>query len=77
MTCVNCGADSSVLSTRRRRDGTISRRRQCDECGCRFSTVEQPVAMANDRATIMESIDKIRTELLGLKAVVDDRARRL
>lgn len=39
-TCPECHNDSYVVNTRERNDGTILRRRQCQSCGHRFSTME-------------------------------------
>lgn len=40
VTCESCGDKTSVLDTRRRADGTVKRRRECQSCKERFSTVE-------------------------------------
>lgn len=42
MTCPKCTSDTSVIETRTVPAGT-RRRRQCDQCAARFSTVEQVV----------------------------------
>ena len=39
MKCAACGAESTVLESRKR-DGGTYRRRMCPACGCRFSTME-------------------------------------
>ena len=39
-TCPECHNDSYIISTRERNDGTILRRRECQSCGHRFSTME-------------------------------------
>jgi hypothetical protein len=42
--CKACGcADFYVKETTRRKDGTISRRRQCRHCGKRITTREETV----------------------------------
>lgn len=41
MMCPNCGCWSTVLETREKTDGSKRRRRECPECGHRFSTIEQ------------------------------------
>ena len=42
MRCPVCGADSKVLDTRTNEEGTsIRRRRECMECGKRFTTYEK------------------------------------
>ncbi|EKE13002.1 MAG: transcriptional regulator NrdR [uncultured bacterium] len=42
MKCPFCGtAETSVLESRTVEDGSIRRRRECDKCGKRFTTVEQ------------------------------------
>src|SRR5215471_1203930 len=39
--CERCGDRCMVIETRRRKDGTIRRRRQCRACGWRKTTVEE------------------------------------
>jgi transcriptional repressor NrdR len=42
MKCPFCGAaNTSVLESRTVEEGSIRRRRECDKCGKRFTTVEQ------------------------------------
>lgn len=38
--CPECGAETSVISSRENSDGTIRRRRECLLCGQRFTTRE-------------------------------------
>ncbi len=38
--CPRCGADSTVYDSRERPDGQILRKRQCQECGAKFETLE-------------------------------------
>ena len=40
--CTSCNEPTRVLETRRRPDGATRRRRECTECGRRFSTEEHP-----------------------------------
>lgn len=40
MKCPHCGADSRVLETRESNHFTLSRRRECERCRERFTTVE-------------------------------------
>lgn len=40
VTCDKCGDKTQVLDTRSRADGTVKRRRECQSCKERFSTVE-------------------------------------
>lgn len=40
MMCPECGGDTKVVETRFGIDDLRCRRRECLECGCRFSTVE-------------------------------------
>jgi hypothetical protein len=44
MRCTSCNEPTRVLETRRRADGATRRRRECTECGRRFSTEEVPDA---------------------------------
>lgn len=39
--CPVCGADGVVYNSRVRPDGSIERRRRCQVCGTKFSTVEK------------------------------------
>lgn len=42
MKCPFCGtAETSVLESRSLEDGSIRRRRECNKCGKRFTTIEQ------------------------------------
>lgn len=45
-----------VLATRRTADGQLRRRRQCKDCGARFSTIEVPLKLRRKR------VDAIPTE---------------
>ena len=38
--CPTCGVEAYVIDTREQPDGTIRRRRECPQCGERWSTVE-------------------------------------
>ena len=38
--CSRCGADSEVTESRVKPDGTVRRRRQCVECGFKWTTIE-------------------------------------
>jgi len=38
--CPKCEADSTVSDSRLRTDGNIRRRRSCDKCGEKWSTIE-------------------------------------
>lgn len=40
MICEICGAETKVVDSREYYNNTIRRRRECTECGNRFSTVE-------------------------------------
>jgi Transcriptional repressor NrdR-like, N-terminal domain len=42
MRCTSCNEPTRVLETRQRPDGTIRRRRECTNCGRRFTTGEIP-----------------------------------
>jgi hypothetical protein len=44
MLCTSCNAKTKTLETRRRADGATRRRRECTECGRRFTTEEVPDA---------------------------------
>jgi hypothetical protein len=40
--CTSCNSRTAVLETVQRRDGATRRRRECTECGRRFTTEEWP-----------------------------------
>lgn len=74
MDCPVCGGSTSVLSSRT--DGeTVTRRRECKDCGFRFSTVEFDADLyartARRReeeitACVDKALAKLRTEVLHL-----------
>lgn len=41
--CPKCGYQTYILDTRTRPDENIRRRRQCEKCGHRFTTIEVEV----------------------------------
>ncbi len=43
MTCPRCDSPTKTLETRRVPDGAVRRRRECTECGHRFTTYERAV----------------------------------
>jgi transcriptional repressor NrdR len=44
--CPRCDSSTKTLETRRVPDGTVRRRRECTECGHRFTTYERAVPEA-------------------------------
>ncbi|MBY0515101.1 MAG: hypothetical protein K2P78_14505 [Gemmataceae bacterium] len=40
-TCPNCACKAKTIKTVRRANGVVSRRRECPQCGKRFSTEER------------------------------------
>jgi transcriptional regulator NrdR family protein len=40
--CTSCVGPTPVIDSRRRPDGTTRRRRECTECGRRFTSLEVP-----------------------------------
>lgn len=57
--CPTCGADSSVIETRRTPAGA-RRRRSCDGCGFKFSTIET-IVVGKERRPFTEPMSIIRT----------------
>ncbi len=43
MNCPNCGSLQVKVVDSRRKEASISRRRECLDCGKRFSTIEVPI----------------------------------
>lgn len=66
MICPHCGnSENHVLDTRVQKDGDIRRRRECSQCGGRFSTVETilrqyPHIIKKDNRREAFSKDKLR-----------------
>lgn len=66
MHCPYCQADSRVLETRAADDGAVRRRRECSECGRRFTTherYERPALFVRKRDGSRQPFD--REKLLG------------
>lgn len=66
--CSACGSQqSSVVDSRPRDDACTRRRRKCDDCGHRWSTVE--VSLEDYQASLdSESLEAMRTAYRALKA---------
>lgn len=67
MKCPHCNADSRVLATREGANFTMTRRRECEGCKARFTTIEihQPVfCSAKQRAKVHAKTIEQRVELL-------------
>lgn len=62
MHCPFCRhTDSRVVDSRTSEDGTvIRRRRQCPDCGRRFSTSETATLMVAKRSGVMESFSRVK-----------------
>ena len=64
VTCPKCGAkETSVRDSRGAKDGTIRRRRECDGCKTRFSTVEIALDVLRGIQGDLEVLDKMRAFL--------------
>ena len=72
--CPQCGADTYVVDTRPYLDG-IRRRRECKECGYRYSTLEYNIeyiealregGVALEQQRKAQKYDELR-ELLGIE----------
>jgi transcriptional regulator NrdR family protein len=50
-----CGARSKTIDARLRRDGTYRRRRECEACGARWSTLEVRAPTSGSLAVIPTS----------------------
>lgn len=56
--CQDCKSTTSVIDSRPSSDGTtVRRRRVCDACGFRFTTVEVPAELAALFAVVANSWD--------------------
>ena len=75
MICPACGGDSHVVDTRDTAEGEIRRRRKCDQCGARWSTLEvmttrlgQTVEMTRLVARLRRDADALQREMVNLTA---------
>jgi len=63
MECPKCGGKSIVIDVRKVAYG-VRRRRSCEECGCRFSTVEVGIgeysALVRFKSAIKEAIVNLK-----------------
>lgn len=67
-----CGAPTIVRDSRPTGEGFIRRRRRCDGCGRRFTTLEIPVDDSEDSSAKYNSV--LRTYALLEAMTPDDRA---
>lgn len=65
-TCIDCGANTIVVDSRGKPDGSIFRWRKCPKCGYRFRTIEVEECM-NDYSELIKEIDTLRNENKRLK----------
>ena len=70
--CPKCHADSGVLDSRMKQHGIIRRRRQCEDCKYRWSTVEVLVSEtkfynASHVANIERALETAQAHLTQLK----------
>jgi transcriptional repressor NrdR len=75
--CPKCGANTSVIDTRPTLGG-IRRRRECDECKERFTTLEQDIEIVNrqrgfkavaERHARLRQVIKQLVQLVGIEAM--------
>lgn len=51
MKCPKCGARARAIDSRMYKRGDVRRRRECEQCGLRFSTLESIVSFAEINIT--------------------------
>ena len=56
MNCLKCNSSTSVVDSRPQETSAIKRRRKCNSCGYRFSTIEQVLT----KKTVVKKAVKIR-----------------
>jgi transcription elongation factor Elf1 len=61
MNCLKCNSNTSVVDSRPQETSAIKRRRKCNSCGYRFSTIEQVLTKKTvvKKVTVKETV-KIR-----------------
>lgn len=60
MRCTGCGKPmTKILDTRQKRDGSVWRRRSCEGCGARFSSIEMPAARLKAISDAADQIIKL------------------
>ena len=61
MNCLKCNSSTSVVDSRPQETSAIKRRRKCNSCGYRFSTIEQVLTKKTvvKKVTVKETV-KIR-----------------
>lgn len=62
----SCGAPMEVIDSRVRKDGGIRRRRECSNCGDRFTTIEVPQVQYKRMQRKVLSFDRIRKLVRGV-----------
>jgi transcriptional repressor NrdR len=80
--CPRCDSPTKTLETRRVPDGAVRRRRECTECGHRFTTYERavpetPTVMKRDGSRQPFDRDKLLRSLTGATHKRDVDPRRL
>jgi len=72
MRCPRCDSEKLSVADSRHREGRIYRRRECRDCGYRFSTIELPIAEWDRHQREKEAIARLK-EILH---VPDDHTAR-
>lgn len=65
--CPQCGAGSLVINSRTRDDGTVRRRRECKECGHRWTISGVTFEAAQSRAELSLIVNKLAVRLKALE----------
>jgi len=62
--CPSCGSPSSSVENTRKKLTCLWRRRKCDECGERISTIEMRVDLcAGNRSASQQMLDQLASQL--------------
>ena len=67
--CQRCGSETRIAKVWQRSDGSVLRRRRCDQCDDQWTTVEKPLGMAQN--AICATDLAVLFEELGIRIDLD------
>lgn len=66
MVCPKCSGGSTICKDSRYKDGTVYRRRMCQDCGWRFTTIEVSLETFNSMNTVLKKLLRVKTAVLNI-----------
>lgn len=66
MVCPKCNGGSTVCKNSRYKEGTVYRRRMCQDCGWKFSTVEVSMEMFSSMNAVLQKLRKVKAAVLNI-----------